>query len=992
MNLDVAMGDFRRTLELDHLVCFTAGWAWGVVSAYSIALRQFSEVNTDEDSTSETAVSTCRSYLQRGLTAVAAMLDELILPAHVESLASLSGLRCILMVYDNDRSLANSTARLMEIVSREALAALEVTTVFDSFFQNYGENLSHSANIENPALESAAKNRDDAVDANTRYQETHNLDDLNQAIRLARSAVEALPMGYIKSLSQEVLARSLFERYGNLGAVSDINQAVELLLDSINGLAPDDLLIPTNVANLGYVLTVRFERFRVREDIDMAIDALELTVDKSNGPAGRQVLWWANLANALRLRWYYCSHDIADLDLAIELYKVVLRVTPSSWSDYEAFKQNLANTEFNRAEAVNEEGPDAAARHVNALREVVTGLRKRPWDAPNAFANLGLALRHQSAYQPEAKIEAIKTLRRSIALSREGALPQTLDVAIRWGDLAFRDRSWKEAVEAYNYASTAIEELFRVQLGQAEKATALRSAQGLSANLAFALVKTGQLDEAVITIEAGIGRMLADVLEKNRSDLAALQTSGHVALFDAYQSVTAQIAALSALPRDRQGRAISGSQADELRSALDDIIGQIRRVPGFETFLSKMTLNEIRGAARYPIVYVFATATGGMALVVQPQATLPVQAIDLPAMTQSWIDERVARHVRDQHDFLRSQRNASQFQQWARSIDNLLDELWATIMRPLLEHLKTTQRLLLIPVGIVQLLPLHASSNSGLQNQQVRSVRGLTTSIIRWFGRRASSDCLWTASKESQIFYAPNAATLRSAGPLEVDETSALLVQNSKSAYGDLKWASFESDLIRSYFPRAHCLMDTAATPKAVLQRSMSASLIHFSCHGYANLLDPLESGLVLANDEELTVRDLTRLGRMRTSLALLLACETGVAGVLLPDEIVSLPTALQQTGTKAVIATLWSIGDLPSALFAGRFYEGWKKQGLSCPDAYLAAIRWLRECTWYDLQNFIDTSQCEVPEELDPPADRSEKPYAHPIFWAPFYWTGPIH
>lgn len=55
--------------------------------------------------------------------------------------------------------------------------------------------------------------------------------------------------------------------------------------------------------------------------------------------------------------------------------------------------------------------------------------------------------------------------------------------------------------------------------------------------------------------------------------------------------------------------------------------------------------------------------------------------------------------------------------------------------------------------------------------------------------------------------------------------------------------------------------------------------------------------------------------------LALLSACETGLPGTQLPDEVVSLPTRLLQAGVAGVAASLWSVADLSTTLLLVRFY-----------------------------------------------------------------------
>ena len=85
---------------------------------------------------------------------------------------------------------------------------------------------------------------------------------------------------------------------------------------------------------------------------------------------------------------------------------------------------------------------------------------------------------------------------------------------------------------------------------------------------------------------------------------------------------------------------------------------------------------------------------------------------------------------------------------------------------------------------------------------------------------------------------------------------------------------------------------DFIATARQAVRDQLSGfSVLHFSCHGMAGFAQPLEGGLLLAHDERLTLREVLALRLRDARLALLSACETGVPGLELPDEVVSLPT-----------------------------------------------------------------------------------------------------
>jgi CHAT domain-containing protein len=161
----------------------------------------------------------------------------------------------------------------------------------------------------------------------------------------------------------------------------------------------------------------------------------------------------------------------------------------------------------------------------------------------------------------------------------------------------------------------------------------------------------------------------------------------------------------------------------------------------------------------------------------------------------------------------------------------------------------------------------------------------------------------------------------------------------------------------------------------------------------------PLASALDLANGDTLTLDEMLTLELSRTRLVVLSACETAIAGTTLPDEVVSLQSALLQAGTTAAIATAWAIYDTSAALVAARFYAEWRQRDGHPPYVALArAQRWVRDASNQDKRDWLVSDPRLVPfaaallDELDAliadagPAARS---HADPIHWAAFTYAG---
>jgi CHAT domain-containing protein len=195
--------------------------------------------------------------------------------------------------------------------------------------------------------------------------------------------------------------------------------------------------------------------------------------------------------------------------------------------------------------------------------------------------------------------------------------------------------------------------------------------------------------------------------------------------------------------------------------------------------------------------------------------------------------------------------------------------------------------------------------------------------------------------------------------------------------------------VVRRHFPTATDLSDEAAMRSAVLGEMRAHDLYHFACHGCADTEDPLRSRL-LVHDGPLTLLDLIKERFPAARLAVLSACETSVPDPDLPDEVISLPSALVEAGVPGSIGSLWRVRERPTALLMARFYELWLTEGMAPPAALGEAQRWLRDSTRAELEDY-SKDFLTWPRRTRKAAERlaGERTYAHPDDWAAFVYTG---
>jgi CHAT domain-containing protein len=215
-----------------------------------------------------------------------------------------------------------------------------------------------------------------------------------------------------------------------------------------------------------------------------------------------------------------------------------------------------------------------------------------------------------------------------------------------------------------------------------------------------------------------------------------------------------------------------------------------------------------------------------------------------------------------------------------------------------------------------------------------------------------------------------------------------------------------------------------------VVEAARDAGVIHFSGHGSYDWQAPEESGLLLRDPDAervnprtgegidpLTVAEMREALRLsRTRLVTLSACETGLTEVRrgLADEYIGLPGILLQAGARAVVASLWAVDDLATALLMWQFYRRWDQGNVPVAEALQGAQKWLRTRTREQVKDALeelDALWTPWATQTDDPAmqqrakeqyweirrarqrldQMDDPPFAHPYWWAGFQAVGDV-
>ncbi|WP_307731522.1 CHAT domain-containing protein [Microseira wollei] len=214
----------------------------------------------------------------------------------------------------------------------------------------------------------------------------------------------------------------------------------------------------------------------------------------------------------------------------------------------------------------------------------------------------------------------------------------------------------------------------------------------------------------------------------------------------------------------------------------------------------------------------------------------------------------------------------------------------------------------------------------------------------------------------------------------------------------DLAWAKTEANAIAPLL-NTQAITGADATKAYITQLLPKARLIHIATHG---LLDDIRQlgipgAIALAPSDEdngfLTAGEIYDM-KLNAELVVLSACSTG-QGKITGDGVVGLSRCLIAAGVKSVIVSLWSVGDLSTALLMVKFYQIFQ-QGVAAAIALNEAQRWLLGINKTELAAWVKTNERFFDATLKMnlrhrlhQLDDNAKPFENPRHWAAFCAIG---
>jgi len=393
--------------------------------------------------------------------------------------------------------------------------------------------------------------------------------------------------------------------------------------------------------------------------------------------------------------------DQGALDAVVDLLRLALAAaTPAGHPSRTAMLFNLGGALQERFARVGDRTDLDAA--VDLLRQVAAASPAGHPDRATMLSDLGSALFRQFARtENQGDLDAaIDAGQRAVAV--EVASPRVRAVAAQtWGRAAASGQRWEEAVAGFAQAAellglTPPRSLTRRD--QEEQLTALGDLGELAADAAACCVQAGLPGRALELFEQGRGILLGQALD-TRTDLTALtrQHPDLAARFSVLRGDLDQAADTAGPPAATGAAAVVHAEAADrdmerrraAAAAFDQVISEIRRLPGFRGFLRPPPVAELlAAAAEGPVVVVTVSRFGSYALILADGGVL--DPVPLAGLTPETVYYRVVAFLGALEDASSPAVGAERWAAAEQQLDDTLGWLWDELAGPVLDRLRIT--------------------------------------------------------------------------------------------------------------------------------------------------------------------------------------------------------------------------------------------------------------------------------------------------------------
>ncbi|KAI0252006.1 TPR-like protein [Lactifluus subvellereus] len=711
----------------------------------------------------------------------------------------------------------------------------------------------------------------------SRFEHFGRMDCLEEAISLYRAALRLCPWGHPRRReSLRGLANAMYLRCLRTHRMEDLEETINLGRENLALTPPGHPMRPQALYNLSVHLQTQYkwtgDMGYIEEATGHLYEASKLV--KSGHRLSRRIphLLAVNLLH--RFRYRGADKDIAD---AIKHYRTSISLIPEGHPDVSPMLSNFAyGLDFIFSRTGNVEYlEESIALYRSAVEYPFSSARNRLIAAKN-WTVTAHDTRHTSALTAYRK--ALSLLQRVIDL---GPTVQTRHEYISGRDVKHL-RSLPMDAASYTIESCAYEEAIeKLEQGRVLLWSGMRS------------LRT-PLDHL-----CGVDKSLADEFTEISQALEALITTTDVGDFVQTPAGTDDDG-VTIERKDTFSHTVAKKR--RLSKQLEEVILQIQALPGFENFWRPVPFRHLQTAAiGGPVVIINLSEYRSDILIVR--SNHPVVHIPTPTNFFHRVTKLALQLSETRKSYLLESKK------YDRVLRQTLEELSELVGQPVVKRLMELgipeqSRIWLCPTSVLASLPIHAA---GPISSHINVKRYLCDIYV----------CSYTPSLSALI-----ASRSRNLSGSASGQPSLLIVgQPDETLPGvDSETRSIESLVGSSSVTR---ITGEAATPENVVAHLPMHPWVHFACHGVLQPGRPFESSFLLQHNTHLTLIRIAKTHLPTAELAFLAACHTAeLAEDGTPDEVLHLTAAMQFSGFRSVIGTMWAMADEDGKDLSEYFYS----------------------------------------------------------------------
>lgn len=751
-----------------------------------------------------------------------------------------------------------------------------------------------------------------------------SLADLDRSISISMDGLNTLPeMDWKREEFLYALSHLFLKRYNTIGLSTDLEESIRSLEECKNTTSDDGPMKLACLHELSKRYSVLHDRSRNIQQLKQAIRYAE----KANDLCPNHPMTKANILNGLgfhHLSSFAITDEESDLQQAIFYHRAALQTIPEDYPERNFFLSCLGSAltklfhcsddllHLSEAyqlctQALNEtrKGHALRAELLNDKGEIIEFFHQR---------NMGSEIISNAGGTPLSLFTEALNQQNAPILDRIKSGQKAFDCYIARSE-------WTKAARVAEETMRLFRILVPRWLSRDDQQHLLKNIARFASRAASALIQSGgSADNTLQLLERGRG-FIIDLSVDLKTDISKLHNS-HSALHAEYIQLRRQVLFHFASPvaplnldiqrGDRPFPKLLNTGSDRGRNLqkLEALEAKIRSVDGFEQFLCPLSPCESMELAGADAIVAFnVTELRSDAILINKDQ---IQTIHLDGLDFHTMKRNVSMLVGPERlsagkPSTRARRN--------RDLSRILSWLWEVAVKPVIENLGLDRkqrlpgplgRVCWITNGEMGLLPLHAAGND-TQNTLDYVVSSYTTTLqVLKFSKERHESMPVHNKLKMLIVPAPKKA-------------------GSKNLETAKEIGSIEQALLNNISPS---ILEEPILER-VLEELPKHDIIHFSCHGDFDLVDPSSNALRLSSRDDLngasflTVRDLAALDLENSQVVYLSACSTAKSSVPeLIDEMIHIASAFQITGFPHVIGTFWEVSDNAACQISPEFYK----------------------------------------------------------------------